>query len=87
MRHEDPQEILNRLMRDGKDLRIIKNLYRNQRGGVRVAGSRSDRQGIRKGVRQWGVLSPDLFNIYGEIIQSELHGVAGVNVGGKNVNN
>ena len=87
VRHEILIDILKNLMLDGKDLRIIKNLYWNQRAAVRVAGDKSNWQDIRRGVRQGCVLSPDLFNIYSEIILNELQGVAGVNVGGRNINN
>ena len=87
VRHEILIETLNNLMLDGKDLRIIKNLYWNQKAAVRVAGEKSNWQEIRRGVRQGCVLSPDLFNIYSEVILNELDGVAGINVGGKNINN
>ena len=87
VRHEQLLEILKNLMLDGKDLQIIKNLYWNQRAAVRVAGSRGVWQDIKRGVRQGCVLSPDLFNIYSETIMNELIGVAGVNIGGRNVNN
>ena len=87
VRHEILMNILNSLMLDGRDLRIIKNLYWNQRVAVRVAGDKSSWQDIRRGVRQGCVLSPDLFNIYSEIILNELEGIPGVNVGGRNLNN
>ena len=47
VKHENLLEILKNLMLDGKDIRIIKNLYWNQRAAVRVAGERSDWQDIR----------------------------------------
>ena len=76
-------------MNDGKDLQIIGNLYWNQRAAVRISNDKSEWQDIRRRVRQGcdSVLSPDLFNIYSEVIMSELGDAEGVNIGGKNVNN
>ena len=87
VRHVDLMEILKNLMLDGKDLRVIQNLYWNQRAAVRIANDKSSWQDIRRGVRQGCVLSPDLFNIYSEVIMNELQGLEGIKVGGKNVNN
>ena len=66
-------------MLDGKDLRIIQNLYWNQRAAVRIAGDRSEWQDIRWGVRQG--------NIYSDVILKKLEGTAGAKVGGNNLNN
>ena len=42
---------------------------------------------IRKGVRQGCVLSPDLFNLYSELILRELEELPGVVIGGTRINN
>ena len=52
---------------DGKDLRILRNLYWEQEAAIRVDNEYSEYKSIRRGVRQGCVLSPDLFNIYSEI--------------------
>ena len=87
VRHKDLFNILSELDLDGKDLKLMKNLYWNQRAAVRVADQESDWQTIERGVRQGCVLSPELFNIYSEIIMRDLLNLEGIKIGGKNINN
>ena len=87
VRHEKLFGILKDLEVDGKDLRLIKNLYWRQKAGVRVGEEVSMWQDIKRGVRQGCVLSPDLFNIYSEVIMRDLMELEGIKVGGRNVNN
>ena len=87
VRHEKLFGILKDLEVDGRDLRLIKNLYWRQKAGVRVGEEISMWQDIRRGVRQGCVLSPDLFNIYSEVIMRDLVELEGVRVGGGNINN
>ena len=47
---------------------LIKNLYHKQEAHVRTMYGPTDWFEIRKGVRQGCILSPYLFNLYGEII-------------------
>jgi len=54
---------------------------------VRVDGEETERQAIRKGVRQGCVLSPDLFSLYGEIIMRNIRECEGISFGGRNINN
>lgn len=63
---------LNDLGLDGKDVRLISNLYWHQRAEIRIsnAGTTEDFE-IKKGVRQGCILSPMLFNLYVEKAFSE----------------
>ena len=72
---------------DGKDLRVIKSMYWKQTEAVRVNNDTSSFQKTKRGVRQGCVLSPDLFNLYNEVIMRNLEEHPGIKVGGKNVNN
>ena len=78
---------LTKLRIDGKDLRIIKNMYWEQTAAMRVEGEISAFQKMKRGVRQGCVLSPDLFSLYSEIIMTNIEGQPGIRVGGHNINN
>ena len=88
VRHEDLFQMLNKLDVDGKDLRILSNLYWKQKATVRLEGQQhSEETSIRRGVRQGCVLSPDLFNLYSENILREIEDIKGIELGGHNINN
>ena len=87
VRHEKLFEILKMLNIDGKDFRTLRNLYWEQSAAVRIDGEYTIFSEIKRGVRQGCVLSPDLFNIYSEIILRTISDIEGVKVGGRNVNN
>ena len=87
VRHSDLFDILNGLDVDGKDLRILRNLYWEQEAAIRIDNDCSVYRPIRRGVRQGCVFSPDLFNIYSEMILRNIQNQEGVNVGGHNINN
>ena len=72
---------------DGKDLRVIRNLYWDQSAVVRIGGELSKYKLIKRGVRQGCVMSPDLFNIYSEMILRNLENYPGVKINGENINN
>ncbi len=69
VKHVDLMKMLEGLEIDGKDLRLIHNLYWNQEAAVRVVDKESETQSIKRGVRQGCVMSPDLFNYYSEIMR------------------
>ena len=85
VRQEKLLEILKDLGVDGKDLRLIKNLCWRQISGVRVGEEVSMWQDIKRGVRQRCVLSPDLLNIYSDVIMRDLSELEGIEVGERNV--
>ena len=85
--HDEIIKELTKLRIDGKDLRIIKNMYWEQTTAMRVEGEISAFQKIKRGVRQGCILSPDLFSLYSEIIMRNIEGQPGIRVGGHNINN
>ncbi len=87
VKHEELFNILQSLDIDGKDLRVIRNLYWEQTAAMRVDGDISEYKSIRRGVRQGCILSPDLFNIYSEMVLREIGDLEGIKVGGVNINN
>ena len=72
---------------DGKDLRLLRNLYWDQTATVRVDNELSGWAKIQRGVRQGCVLSPDLFSLYSETILRHLNDCSGISVGGRLINN
>ncbi|GFR89802.1 LINE-1 reverse transcriptase [Elysia marginata] len=79
--------ISDQLSIDGKDLRILRNLYWEQVAAIRIDGEYTDFTEIKRGVRQGCVLSPDLFNLYSEVTLSSITDVEGVKFGGRNITN
>lgn len=68
---------------------VIHGLYSKNAATVRVNGLNSKKFTVQKGVRQGCILSPDLFNIYGEfLMRRALDGWnGGVTIGGKKLSN
>ena len=87
VRHEKLFNILENLDIDGKDLRVIRNLYWDQSAAVRIGGELSEYKLIERGVRRRCVMSPDIFNIYSEMILRNLENYPGVKINGENINN
>ncbi|GFN80601.1 craniofacial development protein 2-like [Plakobranchus ocellatus] len=87
VRHVELFRMLEKLDIDGKDLRVIRNLYWDQSASVRIEGEHSDFKPIKRGVGQGRVMSPDLFNLYSEIISRNLDGILGLKINRDNLNN
>ena len=69
---------------------LLGNLYVGQEATVRTLYGTTDLFKVEKGVRQYCLLSPCLFNLYSEHIMrnarlDELQ--AGIKIGGRNINN
>ncbi|GFO47568.1 endonuclease-reverse transcriptase [Plakobranchus ocellatus] len=72
---------------DGKNLREIRNLYRDQTTPVRIEGEHSDFKSTKRAVRLGCVISPDLFHLYSEIILRNLGDISGLKINEENLNN
>ena len=87
VKHKKLMEMLEHLEVDGKDLRLLANLYWNQRAAIRTDRELEDWIEIGKEVRQGRVLSPDLFNLYGEHTYSGIQSNEGIELGSRWYNN
>ncbi|GFR74690.1 endonuclease-reverse transcriptase [Elysia marginata] len=87
VRHNEIMKDLTQIKIDGKDLRVIKNIYWEQTAAMRVEGETSTYQKIKRGVRQGCVLSPDLFSLYSEFIVRNIERLRGIHIGGHIINN
>ena len=87
VRHADMLEMLRRIGADSRDIRVIRNLYYEQKAALRVENELTDTVDIKRGVRHGCVLSPDLFSLYGEVILRDLVALPGFKIGGRNLNN
>ena len=72
---------------DGKDIRMIANLYWHQKAAIKIQNELSPFTSIQRGVCQGCVLSPCLFNLYTEFIFRESNHLPGINIHGHNLNN
>ena len=72
---------------DGKDIRIIIELYWEQKAAIRVNQELSDSAETKRGVWRGCVLLPYLFNIYTEFIFRESNELTGIDINGNNINN
>ena len=69
---------------------LLRNLYACQEATVRTRHGTTDWFQIGKGVRQGGILSPFLFNLYAEYIMRNAgleEAQAGIKIAGRNINN
>ena len=70
--------------------RILRNVYVDQEATVRTGHGTTDWFQIGKGVHQGCILSPCLFNLYGEYIMRNTgleEAQAGIKIAGRNINN
>ena len=68
----------------------MRNLYADQEATVRTGHGTTDWFQTGKGVRQGGILSPCLFNLYTEYIRRNAgldDSQAGIKIAGRNINN
>lgn len=72
---------------NGRDLKLIVNLYWTQRAAIQLDRGVSDKIEIKRGLRQGCVLSPCLFNLHTENIFRSLENFKGINIGGIHINN
>jgi hypothetical protein len=87
VKHDELFEVLEEVDLDGKDIRLLRNLYWKQKATIKIDGELSKWIIIKKGTRQGCVISPDLYNLYSERIMKKLEGLEGFRVGGVNINN
>ena len=80
-------EILSMNEIDGKDLKLIMNLYWKQTASIQTEDGLSSSFPIERGVRQGCVLSPSLFNVYTEMIFKEFGELPGIKLLGEYINN
>ena len=85
--HESMIKCLKDIRLNGKDIRLIVNLYWTQKAYIQLEQDLSGKIMIKRGVRQGCVLSPCLFNLYTEMIFRYIEDMEGVIVGGVNINN
>ena len=86
VKHEEMSRMLEDIGVDGKDIRLIVNLYWDQKAAVRIENEKTEWVKIERGVRQGCVLSPDIFSLYSQKVINEIEELEGVRVGGRNVN-
>ena len=70
LKHEIVLRKLQEVGIDDKDLMIVQNLHHEQEASLRIGNTETETVPIKKGVRQGCVASPDLFNLYQEMIMS-----------------
>ena len=87
VKHTELIQMLSELDIDGKDLRLIRNLYWDQKAAIKIGDQISNYVDIKRGVRQGCVLSPDLFSLYSEKVLRGIKDMKGIKINGININN
>ena len=83
-------KILEEMVIPGYLICLLRNLYAGQEATVRTGHGTTDCFQIGKGVHQGCILSPCLFNLYGEYIMQNAgldESQAGIKIAGRNINN
>ena len=81
------EQSLKEIGLNGKDIKLIVNLYWTQKAYMQLEQDISGEIMIKRVVRQGCVLSPCLFNLYTEMIFRHIEDVEGVIVGDASINN
>ena len=68
-------------------MRVLEELYWEQRAVVQVGYEKSESLNIKRGVRQGCVFSQDIFHLFTLIILEEMSEILGIRIGGRNINN
>ena len=88
VKHEKLVDIMKKTGIPEHEIRLIVNLYWDQRAVIRTEKGITKEVEIKKGVRQGCILSPILFNLYSEcLIKEAIDEEAGVAINGININN
>ena len=85
--HESMINCLKDIGLDGKDIKLITNLYWTQKAYIQVVKDRSGDIEIKRGIHQGCVLSPCLFNLYTTMIFQHAEHIKGVTMERVNINN
>ena len=75
VKHYNLFQILEKLNIDGKDLRLVRNFYWDQKATMKVNNDTTGYKKINRSVKQDHVQFSDLFNIYSETILGELEDI------------
>ena len=87
VKHAKIIECMENLDMDGKEIRLIINLYWTQKPYMRTEDGLSPEIHIKRRVRQGCVLSPCLFNLYTENIFGAINTNNGITIGGTTIYN
>ena len=82
VKHKLLIELLQSLDIDPQDVKLLANLYWNQKAAVRHNGEISESISIKQGVLQGCVASPHLFVLYTEMIMRSIDDIEGIKMGG-----
>ena len=86
--HVKLMEIMKETGTPSHELRLLTELYKNQRAFVRVGTNITEVIAIQKAVRQGCILSPCLFNLYSEkVIQETLNEQDGISINDERILN
>ena len=85
--HASLFDLLSSLDIESHDIKLLANLYWNQKAAIRHNGEVSESVNIKQGIRQGCVASPHLFAVYTEMIMRDIEGKGDFRIGGTVINN